>query len=334
MKKSNQTILRFLDHSLANTQEFEIVSNVVSKISKCKSAVNQGANLADLLSDRKNIKTLEREFGEEFAVGMQILSKICLGEHEGLSFTINKDISEESKLNFFYKSVGGWKQFDTVICFHYEKGRDGESYRIINPTKQLHWRSLEIIPAGTIVTVFLRAKSAKYDESHVGLALKRYKAIFEAMQEVALENQNNYEEIIPDGALKEKRRSKVRKKRTRRKNEKNFSLTSGVGSMINANSTPVKSLRFVISKQDTFVHAGNAHLILSHIREYDGAVKMYVMRGEKDIVRMDADSIWSKEIRNGEEVLFEFFGNAGPEEAFLSELIKKTNKYTQMDKCL
>ena len=58
---------------------------------------------------------------------------------------------------------------------------------------------------------------------------------------------------------------------------------------------------------------------------------MYVLRDKKEKVPLDVDSIWSKEIRNGETVKFEFFGDA-PSEEFLKELANIVNAYTQMDK--
>ena len=53
--------------------------------------------------------------------------------------------------------------------------------------------------------------------------------------------------------------------------------------------------------------------------------------GAKKKVSLDADSIWSAEIRNGETVLFEFFGPQ-PVPRLLKELARSVNKYTQMDK--
>jgi hypothetical protein len=99
-----------------------------------------------------------------------------------------------------------------------------------------------------------------------------------------------------------------------------------------APSGPVSfSFKVLVNKMDTFVHAGNAHLICEHIKGYPGRIVMSVLRAEKKAVSLDSDSIWSAEIRNGETVLYEFYGPV-PAEDFVKELAKKTNKYTQMDK--
>jgi len=91
------------------------------------------------------------------------------------------------------------------------------------------------------------------------------------------------------------------------------------------------SFKVLVNKMDTFVHAGNAHLICQQIKEYPGRITMSVLRAEKKGVSLDPDTIWSAEIRNGETVLYEFYGPV-PAEDFVKELAKKTNKYTQMDK--
>jgi hypothetical protein len=94
---------------------------------------------------------------------------------------------------------------------------------------------------------------------------------------------------------------------------------------------PSYSFQVVVNKIDTFIHAGNAHLIMSHLAKYSGQVKMAVLREKKVNVQMDSDSIWSAEIRNGERVVYDFFGPP-PSDDFVKELMSKTNKYTQMDK--
>ena len=58
---------------------------------------------------------------------------------------------------------------------------------------------------------------------------------------------------------------------------------------------------------------------------------MFVLRGRKVSVQLDPDSIWGLEIRNGERVVYDFYGPT-PTEEFVKELASKTNKYTQMDK--
>ena len=91
------------------------------------------------------------------------------------------------------------------------------------------------------------------------------------------------------------------------------------------------SFEIVINKMDTFIHAGNAQLIVGHLGKYPGRVEMFVMRGQKFPVQLDPDSIWGVEIRNGERVVYDFYGPK-PSDEFVKELAAKTNKYTQMDK--
>ncbi|MDH5414437.1 MAG: hypothetical protein OEW87_09895, partial [Flavobacteriaceae bacterium] len=99
MGASNQTVLRFLDHSIGDIDEFETISRTVARISRCKEAVEAGNNLADILDDAKNIKSLEGIFGKEFDIGMQILTKVSLNDYKSSSFTINKEIVGHKKFD-------------------------------------------------------------------------------------------------------------------------------------------------------------------------------------------------------------------------------------------
>jgi hypothetical protein len=98
---------------------------------------------------------------------------------------------------------------------------------------------------------------------------------------------------------------------------------------------PSFTLTVVVSKVDTIVHAGNADLILELLKKYDGNVQMSVLRPEFESGRvrleMSSDDIWAKEIRNGEKILFDFYGTV-PTQEFCRELSIRVNKYTQMDK--
>ncbi len=98
---------------------------------------------------------------------------------------------------------------------------------------------------------------------------------------------------------------------------------------------PSFSFKVVVNKGDTLVHAGNADLILELLKTFKGQVQMYVLRTEsaekKVQLQMISDDIWAKGIRNGEVMMFDFFGPT-PSKEFLRELAVRVNKYSAMDK--
>lgn len=98
---------------------------------------------------------------------------------------------------------------------------------------------------------------------------------------------------------------------------------------------PSFSFTVVVNKVDSIVHAGNAALILEWLKNYNGGVEMFVLRPESKTGRVllekNPDDIWAREVRNGEKMLFDFFGPV-PSQEFLKELSIRVNKYTQMDK--
>ena len=324
------TMLRYLDQSVTHIGQIGQLKTIFDRIEKCRTAVyKKNLNLADIISDPNNCQFFKKIFDKEYDIGIQLLLRLTLDQYSSISFTINKDIVDEDKIHYLYRAVGGWKNFDTVILF-YCACCPQETTTLINPLQTDHWNTITEIPAETVATIYVKGRGGSKLKSQENLALQRYQEIFETVQNLASIPQggartSERRQTEPEKVVPMRKAPVVAKKKKRRTVDIRAGLAGLEGKL-------VRSLRFVISKIDTFVHAGNAHLIISHLRGYKGTVKMYVIRGEKELVRMDADSIWGKEIRNGESVLYEFYGDEAPSEIFLKELMMKTNKYTQMDK--
>ncbi|MGZ3688834.1 MAG: hypothetical protein ACXVBW_11065, partial [Bdellovibrionota bacterium] len=290
-------------------------------------------HLADILRDPKNLSSMARLFGDEgMDVGLQLVAKMALADYSHKSFTIHQAIESERKFDFIFKTVGGWKQFDAVLTFHAKNGPKGHTLTLINPTKRDQWMALQALSAGTLVNVYLFGNSGKRSLAQEQLALDRYKTVFDLVQSrVDLANEPAPTVQLNPGTSASKPTTKPIHKAAPRPSVNHFPRVNSFSMGAAAGGKPVMSFQVVINKMDTFVHAGNAHLIVTHVTDYKGRIMMFVLRGEKKAVQIDADSIWGAEIRNGETVLYEFYGPQ-PDEAFVKELAKKTNKYTQMDK--
>lgn len=319
MKRLN---LRQLDPCITDLESASAVRAILEKIEKCSKALERNLNLGDICRDPANYRSLLNTFGaENYEVAMQLMVRLILRNYASRSFNLRVPIEGEKKKSFIHRAVAGWRQFDTVMIVQDPNGAAGENYVILNPSKQDHWKQIKAIPAGSLITVYLKTIRDKRVAAQEDLALERYEAIFETLQVQGAD-------VEPAPVIKLESRQAKPSPRPKIKPRSTYNFARHVAA---TNGPPVMSFKVVISKMDTFVHAGNAQLIISHIREFQGKVEMFVLRGEKKMVRLDADSIWGAEIRNGETVLFEFFGQQ-PEEAFLKELAKKVNKYTQMDK--
>ncbi len=317
--------LRLLDQYLMSRDSVNQLRLILNKLDKCCLAVEKNLNLADVLSDQANFNSLREIFGDEnISIGLQLILKVSLADFVITSFSINSEIGSRKKIDFLHHTVGGWKQFDMILCLN-----TSDSITIVNPKNREHWKNLESIPRGTLASVFIRTVSCKRNLSQEKIACERFKAAFSLVQSrndlqekaftpVAWSSQTPEATSHPQNL---KTRPEIRKSR--------FSF----GSARAKNSTDKLSLSFqvVINKTDTFVHAGNAHLIMSHASSYLGRIEMFVMRGNKTPILLEPDSIWSAEIRNGETVVFDFYGDK-PSDDFVKELLNRTNKYTQMDK--
>jgi hypothetical protein len=308
------------------------------KAEKIASAVQRGANLGDILSDSANLQALARIIGEdEIESALTLLTRIALDDYQVRSFTLRKPLEGPRPFDFLHRSVGSWKQFRSTALVRIPTPEGRAHSLVFNPSSQNAWRSLESLPEGSQITVALRTAQGARILAQETLALDRWEAAIDTAQDSADPLDRVPTPLMevttaaPATAHPSKAPAPARPKPKAVPTRKSFYGPGGVNTSGKPSGPPVLSFKVVINKMDTFVHAGNAHLIITHMRDYPGKVLFFVMRGDKKAVQLDADSIWGAEIRNGETVLFEFFGPQ-PQEEFVKELGKKVNKYTQMDK--
>lgn len=322
MKNHNDSrLLKSLNLGITNIEDIELIHKTTAKILQCKNAIENEVNIGDILQDDDNYEALKELFKSEYHSGIELILKTSLENNHMYSFNIDNEIDGEKKLEYFYRSVGGWKDFNITISLYNPK--DTEIIRVINPRRRQHWHNLLSITAGTVITLFLAPIRANANQRDINLACERYKAIFDYIQN----STEDWSKSINGRFSKSKQSTNNEKKKDVKPRAQRT-----VVEIEDYSNNLVKSINFIISKIDTFIHAGNARLIVNHIREYKGIVKMFVLRGEKTPVRLDADTIWAKEIRNGETVVYDFYGKEVPSDSFLKELIIATNKYTQQDK--
>jgi hypothetical protein len=339
--------LRHLDHCLTDRGSIAQLKGILDKIDKCCQALERNHNLADILQDPTNAESLQKLFGEEgHEIGVQLVLKIALRDYEIRSFSITAPVDGDRKIDFLFKTLGGWKQFDAVFTFQ-NQNKPGSPITIVNPRQREHWDELETIPEGTLVTIYVRTAALKRSRPQEKLAAERYQAVFDVVQSRAdlqdtsfpapvvqmnphvRENGSANGQANGNGSTEAKAAPAPARKVARPTTPRVSSFARRPS--VSTSGPPAFSFQLVINKMDTFVHAGNAQMIVNHVQDYQGRVMMYVIRAERKPVQLDADSIWGAEIRNGETVLYEFFGPK-PTDEFVKELAKKTNKYTQMDK--
>jgi hypothetical protein len=310
-------MIRFLAQCLAEPSELPRLKRVIEKIERCSGAVAQGVNLADLIGDPANQNALRKTFGEHYSHGLQLLVKTALHDFTSQSFTVQMGIEGERKLGFLHKSAAGWKAFDIVLQIQHQIEGSDPTIVLLNLARSFIAQKCDAIPPGALVTVHLRAKSGRRSRSEERLAAERIWAVFETVQ-TRVERQS-WEATATATTTAPAKPAPARKSHWDTPSIKTDHAGRPTG------------ITVVVNKLDTFVHAGNAQLIVTHVRDYPGKVEFFVLRGEKRKVQLDADSIWGAEIRNGETVLFEFFGPK-PQDTYVRELARKVNKYTQMDK--
>jgi hypothetical protein len=321
MRELKSHSLKLLDQSMTDFSELTELRGALELVEKCCLAVQRKVNLAEAMSSPGNRQALLKRFGKDgHDVALQLILRLALKDFQRKSFTVHSPL-DETKIGLIYRAVGGWTQFDAVVALTCPDAGPEGAVHLLNPRKQDHWRALKTIAPGTLVNVYLRSSGPKRSHEQERLACQRYKAIFEAIESQTAPT----EEPRPVVKL-EQYRQRAGGDRRGQSSRPRAPVGRPSGS-----AGPVFSFKVVVSKIDTFIHAGNAQLIISHMREFPGTAQMYVLRDERKRISLDADSIWSAEIRNGEIVLFEFYGHQ-PGEQFLKELAGKVNKYTQMDK--
>lgn len=314
MSRTHGSNLRHLSQCLRHREDLEHFQRIFDKIQKCCAAVDRKLNLADILNDSKNQSSLDRLFGDSYDIGLQILLKVSLSEYSSQSFKIKKAIQGTNRLDFLHSSLGSLKQANIVLTIlKSDPSAEEPPLLLVNPQRQEHWQNLKEIPSDSLISVFVKAQSPSVEEE---IAQQVREAFSAADREVLPE--------VPKSTQKAPLQPRPMKREVLPSLSRSPKTTAKTGPL-------AATLKVQVSKMDTFIHAGNAQLILKHLQDYSGRAEMFVMRGEKVPVQLDADSIWGAEIRNGEIVLFEFFGEH-PGEGYLRELSQKTNKYTQMDK--
>jgi hypothetical protein len=320
--------LIFLDQCLVDGESLIRYTKILDRINKCCLAIKQNMNLADICNEQGNFEALARIFGQdEVDVGFQILVKLALSDHSCRSFSLNKDIQDPKKLLFIQKQVSAWRQFDTVLTFQIPALPPSESFLLINPLKQIHWKNIKNLAKGTLISVYVKMTGKSRSYSQEILAAEKYFTIFDMIQ-----NRTSLEvDAMPVVQLNRETPHAPPRPKPAMRQSTAPRMGSAMPGQIPADAKPVASTKVVVNKIDVMIHAGNAQLILAHCKDYPGRVVLYVQREVKKKIQLDADSIWSAEIRNGETVIFEFFGPQ-PSDEFLKDLAKRVNKYTQMDK--
>jgi hypothetical protein len=336
---AHNKVIKYLDQSIRDFDDLERAHKILQKVRRCREGVEQGYNLAEIIGGRSNEQMFAELFGEELDSGYEFLTRKVLLDYETTSVTIHNEISEDKKLVYIYRNMKTWKQFDWVFSVLH-KTTDDIFFKVINPQESDDWKDLGEIPEGSVINIFIKNKKGSNDDPKLQQALHKCVHLLDSIQDVNeshvfgvedehvdkiydLNRKRNIERKTGGSIEKARPKKKAKRKATPRRSAAKRGLKKLMG-----------EASVVINKQDTFVHAGNAQLILGHCKKYDGRVEMFVMRGDREKVLMDADSIWAKEIRNGEEVIYEFHGFEKPSEEFVSELLEITNKYTQMDKML
>lgn len=324
--------LHCLDRCLADAGQLRELIAVLQRIEKCCAGVEHRHNLADIVHDPANRDVLLAAFqGGSAPVGIQLLAKVALSGYSSRSLTLRKPISGRKKVDFCYRTLGAWTQFESVLALQFP---DPEHLPVLlNPKRPAHWQQLAEIPVDSLCTLYLKDRNPKRQLSQEAIALDRFEALM-----TMLEEQDEPAKLEPAPVVELRARAaKTEKAHAAAPAKASPAAQKGASRFWGATGeslgAPSATLKVVINKIDTFLHAGNAQLITSHITSYAGRVRFYVLRGEKKLVSLDPDSIWSAEIRNGESVLFEFFGSR-PSNDFLKELAKKVNKYCQMDKVM
>jgi hypothetical protein len=314
----NSNSWRILAQNITDRKSLAELRVVLDKIEKCCVATDNSLNLADIVEDRNNKDALIRTFGGEgFDVGIQTVLRLSLQDYATRSFVLNAEISGKIKINYLYNMMKNYKFFDIVMTLMFPSSNSlpAPVIKLINPLKKQFWDEITSIPCGTLISFYAQKRASKKKEEEEKQALDQFQTLFENVQSMS------DEEIMECNVIS---MAAAKPKRTK-------SCTIKPSTGLPSYQEPVEVMRVTVNKMDTFVHAGNAHLIIEVSRDYPGRIMMFVLRDKKQTVILNIDSIWSAEIRNGETVVYEFYGPV-PADDFMRELSRATNKYTQMDK--
>jgi hypothetical protein len=318
-----KSFLKYLDLSLQSGSELSQLHSIIDKIGKVCSAVDKKMNLGDLLRYPQNLSSLQETFGtRNYPLGIQILTKLALEDYTYCSFKVNISISGRNKIDNIYRFTSKWDSFDSVLSIQHP---DNSGIILLNLKNLEHFNEIEEIRESSLLTIYIKTKFGERNlsnEEEQATALKNH---IKALQYTSEEEIEAREKVVSMENFKKRNGQKKASKTPSFNNIMKNRL-----SMASQDQDPVSNLKVIVNKIDTVVHAGNAHLILEQVRSYSGVTEMFVLRDKKEKVLLNTDSIWAKDIRNGETILFEFYGEE-PSQEFLKELAKSVNEYTQMD---
>src|SRR6478735_7233246 len=132
--------LCYLDQYLQDRESLKQLRTILDKVEKCCSALDRKLNLAEVLEDPANSKSLRELFGDDgFMTGIQLILKMALSDYRHGSYVTDQDIDGKKRLDFLYHSVGGWKQFDMVALFlntttrFSQEGFESRTVQLVNP---------------------------------------------------------------------------------------------------------------------------------------------------------------------------------------------------------
>lgn len=275
----------------------------------CGLVQGERENLADIIYSKKYFSSISSLFNGNIYLAIKLLCRVCLVDYTKRSISLDRQIDDVS---FLHDIIGKWNLFDMVISF------EKDDLLLVNPSSGASRGKLDRIEPATSVNVYLTGRKKSHPrekealELIVGFFLEGVDTVCTDGREVLFS-----EYIVdkkpappPEETPMELWRAPPKKERGR------LSI----------------SLKVLINKIDTFVHAGNADLIVECLSDYEGEAEMFVLRGGNKVpVMLNADDIWAKEIRNSEKVQFDFYGPK-PSEGLLNKLYQSVNKYTQLDK--
>jgi len=275
----------------------------------CGLVQGERENLADIIYSKKYFSSISSLFHGNIYLAIKLLCRVCLVDYTKRSISVDRQIDDAS---FLHDIIGKWNLFDMVISF------EKDDLFLVNPSSGASRGKLDRIEPATSVNVYLTGRKKSHPrekealELIVGFFLEGVETVCTDGREVLFS-----EYIVDKKPAPPPEETPMEPWRAPPKRE--------IGRLS-------VSLKVRINKIDTFVHAGNADLIVECLSDYEGEPEMFVLRGGNKVpVMLNADDIWAKEIRNSEKVQFDFYGPK-PSEGLLNKLYQSVNKYTQLDK--
>ena len=270
--------------------------DLLAKLKKIREFVGQDYNAADILLAPKNYSQLENFFGADVQNGLKLFLNYAVADAARIEFNQVKETLQNTWMVKFAKSHAD-VQF--TVCVEAEG-----LFWLGNPSKHENLRSLQKIPSGGLVS--LSAFKKNVPRGDLQKLLEDYRGVFEEQAFAG-----TYVAAAPTATAQVL--ESVEKP-----------AATGVQS---------KKVELTIQKLDTFVHAGNATMIVEHLRKYKGGkMRLFVYREKAvEIDPYNFDALWSAQIKNGEEVAW-IFPEKDPDPFFVKELLRCMTCYAQLDK--